>query len=78
MAENFESFSLLIIGPRKIHMNFNTVEELREELSKYFTKKEIAGGIVRQLTTFTGKPNKNGYIENIWRTFSVCAYPYED
>ena len=78
MEGKFESYSLLIIGSRKIHRNFDTVEELREELSKHFTKREIAGGIVRQLTTFTGKPNKDGYIETSWRTFSVCAYPFED
>jgi hypothetical protein len=39
---------------------FETLEELRSELSNYFSIKEINKGIVEQLTDFS-QTNKNSY-----------------
>ena len=77
--KTFESYSLLIMGSRRIHMNFNSLDTLKDELSQYLSPSEISSGILHRLTDFTGKKaDENGYVENKWRNFSDCAYPYED
>lgn len=59
------------------HIRFDTLEELREELSRYFTPREIASGFVDRLSTFrkpTARDEENGYIKNSYRDFDVCYY----
>lgn len=55
--------------------NFSNLEDLRGELSRHFTAREIQSGLVDQLTTFScNKVSDDGYIENKYRSISVCAY----
>lgn len=55
--------------------SFANLEELREEVSRHFTAREIQSGLVDRLTTFRrSKVNDDGYIENKYQNISVCAY----
>lgn len=54
------------------NMNFTTLEELREELSEYFTESEKRGGIVDRLTTFGPVTAENDFTaENHYRDMEV-------
>lgn len=50
----------LMIRRYNTYLMFETLEELRSELSNYFSVKEINKGIVEQLTDFS-QTNKNSY-----------------
>lgn len=50
----------LMIRKYNTYLMFETLEELRSELSNYFSVKEINKGIVEQLTDFS-QTNKNSY-----------------
>ena len=54
-------------------MDFHTEEELRAELSRYFTNSELRSGIVDRLLSF-GTPNEQGYSQNKWRDITVTKY----
>lgn len=63
-------------GSRGDYYNsFSTLDELRNELSRHFTQKEIQSGLLDRLTTFPfAGVNNDGYIENKYQNISVCAY----
>lgn len=50
----------LMIRKYNTYLMFETLEELRSELSNYFSVKEVNKGIVEQLTDFS-QTNKNSY-----------------
>ena len=54
------------------YMTFDSVEELRDEVRSYFTKKEQASGIVERLTTFNRFTN--GMAENKYQNMTVSAF----
>jgi hypothetical protein len=63
--------------------SFNTLEELKEEIGQYFTKKEKESGIVEKLITFNPTlVNENGFkyffAKNNYQDFTVCYYDYID
>lgn len=75
----FEMYALTIMGSRRIHLNFETLEELKEAVSEYLTPMEIREGVLERLTTFSmNRLNEDHYVENKWRNFTACAYPKED
>lgn len=78
LGEEFESYTLTIMGSRRSHFSFTALDELKKELTQHLSSAEIGRGILRQLTTFVKKKiNENGYFENKWQYFSACAYPFE-
>ena len=54
------------------YMNFQTKEELEAELRPHFLRSEQS--IVDRLVDFTHARFQNGYAENCYRDYSVCAY----
>lgn len=77
-GEEFESYTLTIMGSRRMHFSFKTLAELTEELAKHLSPSEIRGGVLHRLTSFDKKRlTKEGYIKNKWQYFAVCAYPFE-
>lgn len=77
--EEFESYTLTIMGSRRIYLSFSTLAELTEEVRQYLSPSEISGGVLRRLTTFDKtKIKKEGYVQNKWQYYSTCAYPFED
>lgn len=68
------TYSLYIRRYRR-NISHLTLEELRQELAQYFTKREIESGIVDRLTNFgSRKPPKDGFLTNSWQDFEVHAY----
>lgn len=63
-------------GSRGDYYNsFTSLDELRGELSRHFTAREIQSGLVDRLTTFPRcKVNDDGYVENKYQNISVYAY----
>lgn len=62
-------------GQRKMCLTFDNVEELRAELSRYFTPKELKSGIVERLTTFNENRMKYNSVKNVYQNFDVlCNY----
>lgn len=62
------------------HLHFDEIEDLTEELERYFSPSEIRSGIVDRLTFFrepTHTDMENGFVKNEWRDFTVRAY-FED
>ena len=70
----FDAYSLYIQGTRKISIIFASLEELSGALAQYLSPSEIRAGVVKCLTTFDKAKAQNGYVENKWNRFSVCAY----
>ena len=60
------------------YLSFETLEELIEELSRYFTPRELKCGIIDRLTDFTHTPFKDGYCKNNYQDFQVCWYPPDE
>ena len=59
------------------YLSFDSITDLKEELSRYFTPREIQSGIVDRLTNFNNTPLKDGYCKNDYQDFSVCWYPLD-
>lgn len=77
-GEEFESYTLTIMGTQRSHFSFTALDELKKELKQHLSSAEIECGILRKLTTFDKKKiNRNGYVENKWQYISTCAYPFE-
>ncbi len=57
------------------HLNFDNLEELEEEVSRYFTQREIGIGIVNRLLDYTIATPKDGYLENSYKDITVCFCP---
>ena len=58
-------------------LTFDDIDDLTEELSRYFSPKEIASGIVDRLTTFrdpTHTDEANGYVKNDYQDYHVLCY----
>ncbi len=72
----FDQYSLLINrGARgKYYETFETIDALKKAVSKNLTPGEIKSGVLDRLTTFNPRRQKDGYVENHWQNFSVCAY----
>lgn len=56
------------------YLSFDTLEELKEELSLYFSPKEKANGIIEKLTNFNNVSKKDGYKEISYQDYTVCCY----
>lgn len=56
------------------NLYFKTIEELKDELRSYLTKKEIDSGLLDRLTTFDERKRKDGVIENHWQDFTISFY----
>ena len=56
------------------YLTFDSIEELKAELSKYFTESERASGIVDELTDFDNVPVKDGHKEIHHQDFIVAYY----
>ena len=57
------------------YQNFETLEELREELSSYLTKSEIASGLLDKLTDFNpARKNADGLVVNNWRDIRTDCF----
>ena len=68
----------LFIRRYKRWLSFEALEELHQELSQYFTQREIASGIIERLTAFDGKcMDDNGYIKNSYQDIETYFYPNE-
>ena len=70
-------YSLFIRRYRR-HMNFDSIVDLKDELSSYFTQREIQSGIVDRLVNFNTTPIKDGYCKNSYQDFEVCWYPLDE
>jgi hypothetical protein len=68
---------LAIIKRYGRYLTFDSLEELKAELSRYFTDKEKASGIVDRLTDFDNVPVENGHKEINHQDFTVCYYSPE-
>lgn len=64
-------------GQRRFCLTFESLEDLRSELSRYFTPKEINSGIVDRLTTFNEKLMKDYSVKNSYQVFDIICN-YED
>ena len=56
------------------YLNFDTLEELKEELSLYFSPKEKSNGIIEKLTNFDNIQEKDGYKEISYQDYIICMY----
>ena len=57
------------------HLNFDTVEELREELSLYLSPLEKKSGLLDRLTTFDPRCcDEYGYVVKNWKDFRTECY----
>lgn len=59
------------------HQNFQTLEDLKEEVSRYFTVREQ--GIVKMLCTFRGEPDPETHaFRNCYQDFETLYYPADE
>ena len=66
----------LYIGRYRRNLNFDTLEELKEEVERYFSKSEKP--IVDRLTTFDErKRDAFGMTENHYRDFVVSSIKFD-
>lgn len=54
------------------YLSFDTLDELKEELSGYFSTKEK--DLVNKLLDFSKTPTIDGYKKNIYQDYTVCCY----
>ena len=67
-----ESYTLSI-RRYNTYQSFTSLEELKQEVSRYFLRREQY--IVDRLTDFSNaKFNEYGYAKNNYQDFEVCAY----
>lgn len=67
-----ESYTLSI-RRYNTYQSFTSLEELKQEVSRYFLRREQY--IVDRLTDFrNAKFNECGYAKNNYQDFEVCAY----
>lgn len=55
------------------HMEFDSIHDLRGELCKYFSLREIGGGVIDRLTNFKGEA-VNGHIRRHYKDYTTCCY----
>lgn len=58
------------------YMTFENIHDLKDELKRYFTPKELASGVVDRLINFERK-NTDGFYRNSFQDFEVCCYEKE-
>lgn len=59
-------------------INFDTLEELKAEVSCYFTPREIKDGIVDRLTDVNRATLKCGYKSNSYQDMEVNFYKFDE
>ena len=59
-------------------LEFDTLEELREEFGRYFSPREKASGIVECLTKFDYIKEENGYKKITYKDYTLCYYPHNE
>lgn len=64
----------LLIKRYGTFLSFDNIEELKNEVKRYFSPNEINSGIVERLTTFNESKRLDGYIKNDYQDFTVCCY----
>lgn len=67
----------LTIKRYNIFLKFETFEELKEEVCRYFTIGEIARGVMNRLLDFSRVPFVDGFKKNSYQDMYVCYYPDE-
>ena len=67
----------LTIKRYNLHLSFDNIIALKDELSRYFTQRELQSGIVDRLVNFNNTPIKDGYCENNYQDIKVCWYPLD-
>jgi len=77
------TYSLTINGTRRVHLNFDTLDDLIEELNMRLSQVDKDYGIVERLTAFRLRPvNDNGFkylhAENHHRNMTVVCQEFED
>lgn len=77
------TYSLTIMGTRRVHMEFQSINDLIEELEMRLSQREKDIGLVERLTAFRLRPvNDNGYkymvAENKIRNITVMCHEFED
>lgn len=71
-----ERYNLFIRSYKK-NIGFNTRAELREELLRWLSPREVKLGILDQLTTFNEdrrKEDEDGFIENHYGDLTTCDF----
>lgn len=56
------------------YLSFDTLEELKEELSLYFSPKEKESGIIEKLTNFDSVKEQDGFKQINYQDFTICCY----
>lgn len=64
----------LLIRRYNVNTNHDTLDALRDELRRYFTKVEQRSGIVERLTTFRAGAFRDGMAKNSYQDMEVYAY----
>lgn len=59
-------------------LHFDTLEDLKAELSRYFSPREKASGIVEWLTKFDYIQERNAHKEITYKDFTICYYPQNE
>lgn len=77
------TYSLTIMGTRRVHMEFQSINDLIEELEMRLSQAEKDLGLVERLTAFRLRPvNDNGYkylhAENDYKNMKVVCQEFED
>lgn len=54
-------------------LTYDSLAALRTDLEKYFSLREINGGVVDRLTDFKGEVT-NGYIRRHYQDYVTCCY----
>ena len=70
-------YGLRRFGQRGFYLSFDNIEDLRAELSRYFTPRELDSGIVDRLTTFDVNRMQDDMVKNSYQNFDISCF-YED
>lgn len=70
-------YGLRRFGQRGFYLSFDNIEDLRAELSRYFTPRELDSGIVDRLTTFNLNRMQDNMVKNSYQNFDISCF-YED
>ena len=77
------TYSMTIMGTRRVHMEFQSINDLIEELEMRLSQTEKNLGLIERLTAFRLRTvNDNGYkykvAENKVRNITVMCHAFED
>ena len=70
-------YSLLIRRYGRL-VSFATLQELKNDIKRYFTTREIRNGIVDHLTKFDKSTYHDGYYTCSYQDFTTCFHPDDE